>query len=78
DSDTIQLCSNPYLEIKAKELENELEKVMQNSSFKDGLIFCLRVSDLEHQAERDELEQIPLKSYPSSNDSKIGGDEEEE
>ncbi|CAB5211581.1 unnamed protein product [Rhizophagus irregularis] len=80
DSDTNQLCSNPSLEIKAKELENELEKVTQNSSFKDGLIFCLRsrVSDLEHQAERDELEQIPLKSHLSSNDSKTGGDEEKE
>ncbi|CAG8758892.1 417_t:CDS:1, partial [Funneliformis caledonium] len=62
------------------ELENELEKVTQNSSFKDGLIFCLRsrVSDLECQAERDELEQIPLKSHLSSNNSKTGGDEEEE
>ncbi|CAG8725246.1 10699_t:CDS:1, partial [Funneliformis caledonium] len=80
DSDTNQLYSNPSLEIKAKELENELEKVTQNSSFKDGLIFYLRsrVSDLERQAERDELEQIPLKSHPSSNDSKTGGDEEEE
>ncbi len=55
DSDTNQLYSNPSLEIKAKELENELEKVMQNSSFKDGLIFCLRsrVSNL-----KDELDQI--------------------
>ena len=80
DSDTNQLCSNSSLEIKAKELENELEKVTQNSSFKDGLIFCLRsrVSELERQAKRDELEQIPLKSHPSSNDSKIGGDEVEE
>ncbi|CAG8766257.1 3297_t:CDS:2, partial [Funneliformis caledonium] len=65
DSDTIQLCSNPSLEIKAKELENELEKVTQNSLFKDGLIFCLRF-------------RIPLKSHPSSNDSKTGGDKEEE
>ncbi|CAG8747380.1 14692_t:CDS:1, partial [Funneliformis caledonium] len=80
DSDTIQLCSNSSLEIKAKELENELEKITQNSSFKDGLIFCLRfrISDLEYQAERDELEQIPLKSHPSSNDLKTGGDKEEE
>ncbi|CAG8656310.1 14076_t:CDS:2, partial [Funneliformis caledonium] len=80
DSDTIQLCSNFSLEIKAKELENELEKVTQNSSFKNGLIFCLRfrVSDLEHQAERDKLEQIPLKSHPSSNNSKTGGNKEEE
>ncbi len=55
DSDTNQLCSNPSLEIKAKELENELEKVTQNSSFKDELIFCLRsrVSNL-----KDELDQI--------------------
>jgi len=80
DSDTNQLCSNPSLEIKVKELENELKKVTQNSSFKDGLIFCLRsrVSELERQAKRDELEQIPLKSHPSSNDSKIGGDKVEE
>ncbi|CAG8680890.1 14747_t:CDS:2, partial [Funneliformis caledonium] len=80
DSDTIQLCSNPSLEIKAKELENELEKVTQNSSFKDRLIFCLRsrVSNLKCQAERNELEQIPLKSHSSSNDSKTGSDEEEE
>src|ERR1043165_5650512 len=80
DSDTIQLCSNPSLEIKAKELENELEKVMQNSSFKDRLIFCLksRVSDLKRQAKRDKLEQIPLKSYPSSNDLKTDSNEKEE
>ncbi|CAG8696360.1 5210_t:CDS:1, partial [Funneliformis caledonium] len=80
DSDTNQLCSNPSLEIKAKELENELEKVTQNSSFNDGLIFCLRsrVNELERQTKRDKLEQIPLKSYSSSNDSKIGSDKVEE
>ncbi|GBC10964.1 hypothetical protein GLOIN_2v1486965 [Rhizophagus irregularis DAOM 181602=DAOM 197198] len=42
NSNTNQLYSNLSLKIKAKELENELEKVTQNLSFKDGLIFCLR------------------------------------
>ncbi|CAI2190061.1 19892_t:CDS:1, partial [Funneliformis geosporum] len=54
------------------ELKNELEKVMQNSSFKDGLIFCLRsrVRNLE-----DELDQIILQSHQLINDSKIGSAE---
>lgn len=67
-----QLCSNPSLEIKAKELENELEKVTQNSSFKDGLIFCLRsrVSNLE-----DELDQIVSQPHQIIHDSKIGSAE---
>ncbi|CAG8654021.1 15292_t:CDS:2, partial [Dentiscutata heterogama] len=71
DTDTTQSLH----EIRVKELKNELEQVMRNSTFKDGLIFCLRsrVSDLE-----DELEQISLKSDPSSNDSKMGGDAVEE
>ncbi|CAG8802045.1 9209_t:CDS:1, partial [Racocetra fulgida] len=62
-------------EIKMKELKNELEQVTQNSSFRDGLIFCLRsrISDLE-----DELEQISLKPDPLSNDSKTDGDAVEE
>ncbi|RIA81829.1 hypothetical protein C1645_789490 [Glomus cerebriforme] len=83
---SIEQRGNSSLEIRVEELKNELEKVTQNSSFKDGLIFCLRsrVSDLERQAERDELEQIPLpkalkaKSHPSSNDSKTGDDAVEE
>ncbi|RGB38993.1 hypothetical protein C1646_755092 [Rhizophagus diaphanus] len=60
DSDTTQ-----SLEIRVKELKNELEQVTQDSSFKDGLIFCLRfrVSNLE-----DELNQIA--SHQSSHDSK--------
>ena len=72
NSDTNQLCSNPSLEIKAKELENELEKVTQNSSFKDGLIFCLRsrVSNLE-----DELDQIVSQPHRIIHDSKIGSAE---
>ncbi|RGB23458.1 hypothetical protein C1646_677098 [Rhizophagus diaphanus] len=62
DSDTTQ-----SLEIRVKELKNELEQVTQNSSFKDGLIFCLRskVSNLE-----DELNQIA--SHQASHDSKKG------
>ena len=66
------MCSNPSLEIKAKELENELEKVTQNSSFKDGLIFCLRsrVSNLE-----DELDQIVSQQHQIIHDSKIGSAE---
>ncbi|GET67376.1 uncharacterized protein OCT59_022619 [Rhizophagus irregularis] len=72
NSDTNQLCSNPSLEIKAKELENELEKVTQNSSFKDRLIFCLRsrVSNLE-----DELDQIVSQPHQIIHDSKIGSAE---
>jgi len=72
DSDTNQLYSNPSLEIKAKELENELEKVIQNSSFKDRLIFCLRsrVSNL-----KDELDQIILQPHQIIHDSKIGNAE---
>ncbi|CAG8745049.1 4225_t:CDS:2 [Dentiscutata erythropus] len=75
DNDITQLLHNFSFEIKVKELKNELEKVMRNSSFKDRLIFCLRsrVSDLE-----DELEQIPLKSYLSTNNSKTGGNAIEE
>ncbi|CAG8732814.1 2177_t:CDS:2, partial [Dentiscutata erythropus] len=62
-------------EIRVKELKNELEQVMRNSTFKDGLIFCLRsrVSDLE-----DELEEISLKLDLPSNDLRIGGDAIEE
>ncbi|RGB21921.1 hypothetical protein C1646_776997 [Rhizophagus diaphanus] len=77
---SIEQEDNSSLEIRVEELKNELEKVMQNLSFKDGLIFCLRsrVSDLERQAERDELEQILLKSHLSSNDSKTGGNAVEE
>ncbi|CAI2190094.1 11981_t:CDS:2, partial [Funneliformis geosporum] len=62
DSDTTQ-----SLEIKVKELKNELEQLTQDSSFKDGLIFCLRsrVSNLE-----DELDQIA--SHQVSHDSKKG------
>ncbi|CAI2198371.1 13625_t:CDS:1, partial [Funneliformis geosporum] len=50
-------------------LENELEKVTQNSSFKDGLIFCLRsrVRNLE-----DELDQIISQSHQFINNLKIG------
>ncbi|CAB5314937.1 unnamed protein product [Rhizophagus irregularis] len=69
NSDTNQLCSNPSLEIKAKELENELEKVTQNSSFKDGLIFCLRSSaeadpvsssnDYKHDEVVEEIPHFP-------------------
>ncbi|PKC50885.1 hypothetical protein RhiirA1_485097 [Rhizophagus irregularis] len=72
NSDTNQLCSNPSLEIKAKELENELKKVTQNSSFKDRLIFCLRsrVSNLE-----DELDQIVSQPHQIIHDSKIGSAE---
>ncbi|CAG8754969.1 9488_t:CDS:1, partial [Funneliformis mosseae] len=72
DSNTNQLCSNPSLEIKAKELENELEKVTQNSSFKDRLIFCFRsrVSNLE-----DELDQIVSQLHQIIHDSKIGSAE---
>ncbi|RGB26003.1 hypothetical protein C1646_770989 [Rhizophagus diaphanus] len=72
DSDTNQLYSNPSLEIKVKELENELEKVTQNSSFKDGLIFCLRsrVNNLE-----DELDQIVSQPHQIIHDSKIGSAE---
>ncbi|CAG8728752.1 8297_t:CDS:1, partial [Funneliformis mosseae] len=55
-----------------KELENELEKVTQNSSFKDGLIFYLRsrVSNLE-----DELDQIVSQLHQTIHDSKIGSAE---
>jgi hypothetical protein len=65
DSDTTQ-----SLEIRVKELKNELEQVTQDSSFKDGLIFCLRsrVSNLE-----DELNQIA--SHQASHDSKKGSAE---
>ena len=65
DSDTTQ-----SLEIRVKELKNELEQVTQDSSFKDGLIFCLRsrVSNLE-----DELNQIA--SHQASYDSKKGNAE---
>ncbi|RIA79610.1 hypothetical protein C1645_845404 [Glomus cerebriforme] len=65
------------LEIRVKELKNELEKVTQNSSFKDGLIFCLRsrISDLECQAERDELDQFASQPHQISHDSKIGSAE---
>jgi len=56
----------------AQDLENELEKVTQNSSFKDGLIFCFRsrVRNL-----KDELDQIVSQSHQSINDSKIGSAE---
>ncbi|PKK72306.1 hypothetical protein RhiirC2_743000, partial [Rhizophagus irregularis] len=65
DTDTTQ-----SLEIKVKELKNELEQVTRDSSFKDGLIFCLRsrVSNLE-----DELDQIV--SHQTSHDPKIGSAE---
>ncbi|CAB5395970.1 unnamed protein product [Rhizophagus irregularis] len=55
---SIEQEDNFSLEIRVKELKNELEKVTQNSSFKDGLIFYFRsrVSDLERKAERDELD----------------------
>ncbi|CAI2197691.1 8259_t:CDS:2, partial [Funneliformis geosporum] len=58
--------------LRSMELENELEKVTQNSSFKNGLIFCLRsrVRNLE-----DELDQIISQSHQSINDSKIGSAE---
>ncbi|CAG8570062.1 2522_t:CDS:2 [Funneliformis mosseae] len=65
DSDTTQ-----SLKIRVKELKNELEQVTQDSSFKDGLIFCLRsrVSNLE-----DELNQIA--SHQASHNSKKGSAE---
>ncbi|CAB5361514.1 unnamed protein product [Rhizophagus irregularis] len=71
------LIEQRCLEIRVKELKNELEKVTQNSSFKDGLIFCLRsrVSDLECKAERDELDQFTSQSHQISHDSKIGSAE---
>ncbi|CAG8746579.1 15350_t:CDS:2, partial [Funneliformis mosseae] len=68
DSDTNQLCSNPSLEIKAKELKNELEKVMQNSSFKDRLIFCLRSRSI-NDSKIGSAEADPVSS---SNDYKRG------
>ncbi|CAI2192248.1 12773_t:CDS:2, partial [Funneliformis geosporum] len=72
NSDDNQLHNNSFLEIKVKELENEKEQVTQNSSFKDGLIFCLRsrVRDLE-----DELDQIVLQPHQLINDLKIGSAE---
>ncbi|CAG8597037.1 11973_t:CDS:2, partial [Dentiscutata heterogama] len=75
DNDTTQLLNNSSFEIRLKELKNELEKVTHNLSFKDKLIFCLRsrVSNLENK-----LEQILLKSYQSTNDSKTGSDAIEE
>ncbi|CAG8609786.1 6815_t:CDS:2 [Acaulospora morrowiae] len=90
DSDIISLRTK-INELEA-ELEQTAQRVLLKDSDtslvdphpslenRGGLIFCLRsrVSELERQAERDELEQIPLKSHPSSNDSKTGGDEEEE
>ena len=71
DSDTTK-----SLEIRVKGLKNELEQVTQDSSFKDGLIFCLRsrVSNLE-----DELEalgrQDQIASHQTSHDSKISSAE---
>ena len=63
DSDTTQ-----SLESRVKELKNELEQITQDSSFKDGLIFCLRsrVSNLEDECDR--LTEI-------SQNSKIGSAE---
>ncbi|CAB5384626.1 unnamed protein product [Rhizophagus irregularis] len=73
----IEQEDNFSLEIRVKELKNELEKVMQNSSFKDGLIFCLRsrVSDLERKAERDELDQFASQLHQISHNSKISSAE---
>ncbi|UZO21345.1 uncharacterized protein OCT59_013741 [Rhizophagus irregularis] len=74
---SIEQENNSSLEIRVKELKNELEKVTQNSSFKDGLIFCLRsrVSDLERKAKKDELDQFASQLHQISHDSKIGSAE---
>ncbi|CAG8723204.1 13317_t:CDS:1, partial [Funneliformis mosseae] len=52
-----------------KGIKNELEKITQNSLFKDGLIFCLRsrISNLE-----DKLDQIVSQPHQIIYNSKIG------
>ncbi|CAG8727459.1 6960_t:CDS:2, partial [Funneliformis mosseae] len=51
-----------------KELENGLEKVTQNSLFKDGLIFCLRSRTI-HDSKIGSAEADPVSSF---NDYKRG------
>ncbi|CAI2193192.1 2502_t:CDS:2, partial [Funneliformis geosporum] len=70
-SDTNQLYSNPFLEIKAKELENELEKVTSRiSNLEDELDQI--ISQL-HQSINDlKIGSAEVDPVSSSNDYKRG------